>query len=422
MKGLYTNSNEKRDFVYNGIIANTEDGDNIFIASAFFTESDVINELTNRDCYIRIVLRLGFPTSPNALRFLLENKNVDARFYTNNSYHPKLYIFSDKVALVGSANLTRSAILTNQEVVVEIDNKDSRFIELINLFSDYWEESRVLTKESIDKYEEIYYKNKEAVKRIKDIEDRVNKEIGDVVFFNITREKRKETKESLFLDTYRKSYQESLSAYNYIKDEYIKYGRKVEESVIPLRLEIDSFFSFVRNNHAAKETWTEMPIGWNNESRILLTSLVKEWHQTYWSHFEEQIVKINYPIILEVFGSQDNIEKSSTEEIVNALTVVHSFYDRLRFFDGGLDSLKAAFVNNNSPRKIKDSLIHLLYGKSDVIRRMSDLIYNSDYKLNEFGQANVQELIGWISIDDLPVINGRTTKVLRYFGFDVRQL
>ncbi|OOI06655.1 hypothetical protein BIW16_03155 [Vibrio sp. OULL4] len=30
--------------------------------------------------------------------------------------------------------------------------------------------------------------------------------------------------------------------------------------------------------------------------------------------------------------------------------------------------------------------------------------------------------IGWINKENLPVINGRTTKVLRYFGFDVKQL
>ena len=53
---------------------------------------------------------------------------------------------------------------------------------------------------------------------------------------------------------------------------------------------------------------------------------------------------------------------------------------------------------------------------------MADLIFSGDYKLNEFGQANVQELVRWVSEDDLPVINGRTTKVLRYFGFEVHQL
>jgi hypothetical protein len=43
-------------------------------------------------------------------------------------------------------------------------------------------------------------------------------------------------------------------------------------------------------------------------------------------------------------------------------------------------------------------------------------------KLEQFGTANVQELVGWDNKEDFPVINGRTTKVLRYFGLDVRQM
>lgn len=422
MRGLYTNRNVEHDFVHNGITANTRDGENIFIASAFFTDSEVVNELTVRNCHVRMVVRLGFPTNPNALRAVLKNKKVEARFYTNNSFHPKLYIFGDKVALVGSANLTKTAILTNQEVVVEIDSEDPRFSELINLFADYWDESEVLTEEAITKYENIYNKNKDAVKNIGNIEEEVRKEIGDVVFSNINRGKKKRTKESIFLDSYRKSYQESVSAFNYIKDEYLKYGRKVDETKIPLRLEIDSFFSFVRDIHATHEIWRESQVGWSDKAKQHLASLIKEWHQTAWPHFENRIVNTNYPLIIKVFGSSDTIEKSTIEEIVDALVVLHSFRDRLRFYKGGLESLKTAFINNNNPNNVKNSLIHLLYGKGDIIRRMADLIFSGDYKLNEFGQANVQELVGWVSADDLPVINGRTTKVLRYFGFKVRQL
>lgn len=422
MKGLYTNRNVLHDFVHNGITANAQDGENIFVASAFFTESDVVNGLTDRNCHIRIVVRLGYPTSPEALRDILTNKKVETRFYTNSSFHPKLYIFGDKIALIGSANLTRSAILTNQEVVVEIDSGDPRFIELTNLFSDYWNESEVLTEESILKYESIYNKNKEAISKIENIEDEVNKQIGDIVFSNINRGKKIRTKESIFLDSYRKSYQESVSAFNYIQDEYEKHGRKIDDSFIPLRLEIDSFFSFVRDLHAAQEKWKEQPIGHVDHSRELLISLIKEWHQIEWKHFEDHIVNVNYPLISKVFGSPESIDSATINEIVDALVVLHSFHDRLRFFKGGLESLKTVFIKNNDLKKIKRSFIHLLYGEGEIIKRMADLIFTSDYKLNEFGQANVQELVGWINKENLPVVNGRTTKVLRYFGFEVRQL
>ncbi len=64
----------------------------------------------------------------------------------------------------------------------------------------------------------------------------------------------------------------------------------------------------------------------------------------------------------------------------------------------------------------------MIFNKTDIIQRMADLIFNEEYKLNVFGQSNVQELIGWQNKEKFPVINGRTTKILRYFGFNIRQL
>lgn len=49
------------------------------------------------------------------------------------------------------------------------------------------------------------------------------------------------------------------------------------------------------------------------------------------------------------------------------------------------------------------------------MKRLDNVIFNQKYKLNEFGQANAQEILGWVGSNDFPVINGRTTKILRYF-------
>ena len=81
-----------------------------------------------------------------------------------------------------------------------------------------------------------------------------------------------------------------------------------------------------------------------------------------------------------------------------------------------------SFSRINDSRRIRESLAYLVFGSADPIARMAALIFDSTYKLNGFGQANVQELLGWLNGDELPVINGRTTKIFRYFGFDVQQL
>lgn len=422
MIDLYTNRISHQDFVKYGFHHHTEKDMDIFIATAFFTEIDAIEQILEKNCHLRIIVRLGFPTSPYALEKLLTKKKVEVRFFTSSSFHPKLYIFGDSHILIGSANLTTSALLSNQEIMVSLNASDPRFEELRSLFSCYWEEAKVLDKESISEYKKIYNKHNKIISQIKSIDDEVIDKIGDINYSNINRGKRNSTEKSIYLESYRKSYQTALYAYQCIEDIYRNFNRKFPDNIIPMRLEIDSFFSFVRDIHAVKETWEMQPLGWTEKSKIQLGNLIQEWLSISWEHFEEQIVPVNYPLINKIFNSPESIKKSTIDEIVEGLCVLHSFHDRLRFYKGGLDTLKKEFIEKNDVFRIKNTLSYLLFGKGEIIERMANCIYEEEYKLNEFGQSNVQELIGWINKENLPVVNGRTTKVLRYFGFDVRQL
>ena len=416
MQDLFTNRSSKKDFVQNAISLNAQEDMEIFIATAFFTESAAIQMLEDKNCSIKIIVRLGFPTSPTALERLLQSSNVEARFFTGNSFHPKIYIFGDKYVLVGSANLTRSALTANQEVAVGLESNDPRFEEITDLFFEYWEESKVLDYDAVLLYKRIYNKHRNVSKLINDIDTSIKKEIGDFTFSNIDRGKKKRTKQDLFLDTYKKSFQESVTAFNKIQEHYKQYGRKVDEDAIPLRLEIDSFFSFVRDKHATHETWKEPSYGWDEIQKKKLNVLVEEWMITDWKHFEDKIVNHNYPLIKKVFKNSDTIRGATNGDLIEALVVLHSFHDRLRFYKGGLDTLKSKFLAENNIEQVKDSFIHLLHGKGNIVKRMSDLLHDPKYKINLFGQANIQELVGWLNRDELPVINGRTTKILRYFG------
>ncbi len=420
---LYSNRNSQHDFIQNAINTLITKANNINIAVAFLTDTNVLENLSKQGCKVRIVVRLGFPTSPNALESLLKISNIEARFFSDRSFHPKLYIFGSSGALVGSANLTHSAMTTNQEIMVHIDAEDNIFTELVDLFSEYWAEAKVLTPQTVEEYKKIYDSFKSLSSDVSKLEREVHKKIGKVVGFNIGREKKKQSKENIFIEDYRKTYQESVSAFNTIRQVYEKVGkRKVPESDIPLRLEIDSFISFVRDRHAKKESWKKTPIVSGELQNNKIRELVEEWHQTPWPYFEETIVHETYPRLKKVFASKSSISEASAEEIVQALCTLHSFHDRLRFYSGGLDTLTQEFLGKNDSKQVKESLTYLIYGNTEIIERMANLIFNQKYKLNVFGQSNVQELIGWQNKEELPVINGRTTKILRYFGFDVRQL
>jgi len=420
---LYSNRNSRSDFIQNAVNALITKANNINIAVAFLTDTSVLENLSKQGCKVRIVVRLGFPTSPNALESLLKITNIEARFFSDRSFHPKLYIFGSSGALVGSANLTHSAMTTNQEIMVHIDAEDNIFTELVDLFSEYWDESKVLTQQTVEEYKKIYDNFKSLSSDASKLETEVHKKIGKVVGFNISREKKKQSKENIFIEDYRKTYQESVNAFNAIRQVYEKVGkRKISESDIPLRLEIDSFISFVRDKHAKKDSWQKAPIVSGQTQNNKIKELIEEWHQTPWPYFEETIVTETYPRLKQVFASEKSISEASAEEIVQALCTLHSFHDRLRFYPGGLPTLTQEFLGKNDIKQVKESLSYLIYGNTEIIERMANLIFDQKYKLNVFGQSNVQELIGWQNKEELPVINGRTTKILRYFGFDVRQL
>jgi hypothetical protein len=307
--------------------------------------------------------------------------------------------------------------------MVHIDAEDNIFTELVGLFSEYWEESKVLTQQTVADYKKIYDSFKSLSSDVSKLETEIHKKIGKVVGTNIRRDKTKQSKENIFIEDYRKTYQDSVRAFNTIRQVYEKVGkRKKSELEIPLRLEIDSFVSFVRDKHAQKESWKNTPITSGEPQSSKIRELAEEWHQTPWPYFEETIVNETYPRLKAIFASENAISQATANEIFQALCTLHSFHDRLRFYPGGLETLKQEFLGKNDIGKVKESLAYLVFGNTEIIERMANLIFNTKYKLNVFGQSNVQELIGWQNKEELPVINGRTTKILRYFGFDVRQL
>jgi phospholipase D-like protein len=423
MLGVFANRNEKRDFIIKELEGWAVNDTDVYIASAFFTDAEVVEDLLSKGCRLLMVVRLGFPTSPRAIERVIRHPNLQLRFYTGHSFHPKLYILGDKVALVGSANLTRSALLTNQEVVVSIDSSDDRFVELMAIFEDYWDEADVLTDAQLAIYKEFHNQFLRHQQAADALGQKVLEKLGDKSPRNIDRGSAKPNKQSLFLSNFRRTYQEGVSAFTIVRGAYEASGyRKVDEEDVPLRIEIDSFISYVREKVAVGESWKSGPIRPPSEQDTLIKGLIGKWSQVAWPHFEDTIVGTNYPRLKRVFGSREAIMAADDSDLFDALATLHSFHDRFRFFDGGLATWKREFPTFNDPKRTRETLAYLVFGDGDIVERMANAIYSPRYRLNEFGQANVQELVGWCNREELPIINGRTTKVLRYFGSNVRQL
>lgn len=419
--GVFANRTQRRDFVISELERRGVQDCEVFIAVAFFTEAEVVKRLVDKGCKVRLVVRLGFPTSPAAIDAVRDK--VDLRVYTSMSFHPKLYIFGDEVALVGSANLTHKAITSNQEVMVGISGDDERFADLAGIFQDYWDEAEVASDEMIQLYAAAYKKFEAHENAADKLSREIAEQLGNTAPANIARGEKKRSKQSLFVANYRKTYQEAVSAFAIVRRAYEATGyRKASEQDIPLRLEIDSFISFVRDTETTGESWGTGPYRSETEQIGFIQGLVEKWKARKWRHFEEEIVGENYPRLMRVFESRDSVMRSTDDELFEALCTLHSFHDRLRFFDGGMPTWKRTFLTANPRERLRESLSYLVFGDGHVIERMANMIYNEQYKLAEFGQSNVQELVGWRNKEDLPVINGRTTKILRFFGSKVRQI
>ena len=153
---LFTNTSTRSDFFRNAFFRFGSTPRDIYVAVAFFTYPDPIIQMVEDGCRVKLIVRLGYPTKPEALKTILGKEGIQIRFVNDRSFHPKLYIFGGCCATVGSSNLTDSALHTNQEVNITVEPSDPRYNELVSLFVEWWDQSKVLDEERLSEYAEIY--------------------------------------------------------------------------------------------------------------------------------------------------------------------------------------------------------------------------------------------------------------------------
>lgn len=416
MAKIYSNTTPK-DTVRNAFYNNLAGVIEVSIASPFFSYSELVEEALKGDRFVRLIVVLGPATSPDDLQRLINRSNIHIRYFTSSKFHSKLYIFGDKAALVGSANLTQSGMNSNREICVEIISGDDCFDDLVLLYNSYWRQAEPLTIDGLKKYAALYDASSKATENA--LENKIKKQFGDVVpTEGIEVGKKKQTKDAAFLSDYKRTYQEFLTAYEEIKELYLSDGRRQHpEEAVPIRIEIDQFFSYVRETHTKGDSYQDEPLRMGEERRIFVKQKLDEWFNQRWKYLDEKL-PVNLPRLGPV-SSVDAIEKSSYEEILDALDVCHSIHDRLRFFPGGQITLLQELRKDNDLKQIKKVLVYLLYGKDDYITRMGNCIFAPEFKLNQFGRSAVQELLGWVNKEGIPICNSRTVKALRFLGYNV---
>ncbi|AZS14324.1 phospholipase D family protein [Paenibacillus lutimineralis] len=409
---FFSNSIKRNDFLRNEM---NQYGMNmeVMIAVAFFTDEKFIQRLVENGCMVKLIVRLGFPTDYRSLESIIAKKNVNIRYFTSTKFHPKLYIYGNDIAFLGSSNLTDGGLMGNQELNVSIDSENPEFDELKEIFYDYWKEASVLTEEVLRKYREITI----GIKRdLDNIDRKIMDIIGKVEYANVTiidKNKKKNNVNEREQDLL-KDYQTFLSSFEQLEEIYKLTKKRIVTEELPIRIEIHRFLNWVRDWKANGELYLKAPLRSGDE----LTEFLRENIQQYHSQCEaNQFLNVinRYRILNQQLGSSERIKLLSKDDLLETLSSVTAFYEHTRHSKAF--QWKQDFLKKNGEERIKNTLTYLLYGKDDFRKRIARCICDMDYSLVHFGESCIKELYGWVNRENIPIYNGRVQKSMQWLGF-----
>ncbi len=410
---LYTNSNAKSDFLKSALEKNIKENEDIYIATAFFSNIDFIKKAVDKNCNIKLIVRISLATSMQRLKEILQMNNVNIRFFTSEKFHPKLYIFGNSIAFIGSSNLTQSGLTSNQEINISIESENPIFDDLKSLFYEYWEQAEVLDNDDIQKFIKIEEKYDDIDRNVNNYQSDI-KAIKECEFDNITIiGKKKHNKEDAFISDFKKKYKIFLDNYKKLENIYKSFGKRKETS-LPLKIEIDQFLSWIREKEAKGNTFKINKLS-DNEIEEKVNNLFVLFYED--EYISKKYIE-NYKFCIDNLN-KNKIDNISEDDLYKCLLFINAFRDRERRYSGGnIDTRKENFFENNSIDKIKETIKYLLYDTKDKYEtRMAKCIYDSNLKIKSFGESSIKELFGIINNEDIPPCNDRVLKSMQYLGF-----
>ena len=172
---ILTNNQQEQVKVLENLLFELEHCDEFFFSVAFVTNSgiacliDTLKELENKHIKGKILAsQYQNFTEPRALRRLLQFPNLELKIITSDyNFHAKGYLFHTNATsvkdenytmIVGSSNLTQSALTVNREWNVQLSSmKDGALIrQMQEELNQAWDDATTVTEEWIAAYERIY--------------------------------------------------------------------------------------------------------------------------------------------------------------------------------------------------------------------------------------------------------------------------
>ena len=371
--------------------------DSILIATAFFSETETIIKMIDKNINISLLISLRFPTDPYALEKIYVHQNVDVKFLSND-FHSKFYIFlKDNIpvaGIIGSSNFTNGGLEKNIET--NIFSKDIYFCkDLKNHFETIQKKAHDLEPNDISEYKKIFILKQKAT------------QLREEEIFN----------ENLLKDRSNTNKNISRKAKEYLS--FIKIVSEVKRIIndelrtyypeTPAFLVIDHFWHWLKTEYANQNPSFTIP----NEEKIKL--LFNDY--TIWEK-KENYTKQMFEKSKNIFNkylAREYLQELTEEKLTEIYSNLHSGGARDNRFHSA-----EKFVKHNDLEKIKKAFQYLLYSNDDIVLRINRLINpDSELKLEEFGASCTQELLGWVFYEKYPMRNEKADFCMRYLGYKI---
>ena len=379
--------------------------DQIDIATAFFTESDLIKQWSETEIQVNLLVSLRPPTSYYSLKKLQSASNVEISFL-GDEFHSKFIIFYKDGyiigAIIGSSNFTSGGLEKNTET--NIYTEEPKILKgLEKHFDELIENSNLLQPTDLDNYELLY----------KNWQKRQKKENAELKRFkNKTTANRTKRNKKPRITKIAKQYFVYWGIVDEIR-ELVKDIAEKEHPNIPSYLILDHFWHYIK-------------AFWHKENGITLTEknqkqiipkLFKDyikWHREFdEDNYPNYMAKLSKEVYKVYLSKQniDNLTESQARQIFGGL---HSSNMPIQRFNA--DDL---FIAENGMPRIRKSLKYLIHSNDEMDLKIHNLIKNPEYKLKKLGNSGVQELNGWTKPKKYPIRNDKADDAVRILGYEL---
>jgi HKD family nuclease len=379
--------------------------DQIDLATAFFTESDLIKKWSEKGIEVNLLVSLRPPTSYRSLKNLQSASNVETSFL-GDEFHSKFIIFykEDYIigAIIGSSNFTSGGLVKNTETNIYIDEKNI-LKGLEKHFDELIKNSNLLQPTDLDAYELIY---KNWIKRQK----KENAELKD--FKKKTTLNRTKRNKKPRITKVAKQYPKYWGIVDEIRD-LVKDIAEREYPNIPIYLTLDHFWHYIKV-FWHKETGMKLS---DKNKRQMIPKLFKKyikWHREIEEeNFPEYMAKQSRKVY-QVYLSEKNIDQLTENQAREIFSGLHSTKIPIQRFDA-----ENLFIALNGMPKIRKSLNYLIHSKDEMDLKIHNLLKNPEYKLQRLGTSGVQELNGWTKPKDYPIRNEKADDAIEILGYEL---